>query len=133
MKESENKEHGFKTYGLTHLALAVKDVQLSVEFYHKVFGAVTMYKGEGWAQIQTPGTNDILVLEENEKLAGKVGCGIIHFGFRLVKPGDIGKVLEAIKGAGGIIKETGEFIPGEPYVFFYDPDGYEIEVWYEKE
>jgi hypothetical protein len=22
-------------------------------------------------------------------------------------------------------------VPGEPYVFFEDPDGYEVEVWYE--
>jgi catechol 2,3-dioxygenase-like lactoylglutathione lyase family enzyme len=25
----------------------------------------------------------------------------------------------------------GEFCPGEPYVFFSDPDGYEVEIWYE--
>ena len=25
----------------------------------------------------------------------------------------------------------GEFVPGEPYVFFSDPDGYEVEIWYE--
>ena len=22
-------------------------------------------------------------------------------------------------------------MPGEPYVFFTDPDGYEVEIWYE--
>jgi hypothetical protein len=22
-------------------------------------------------------------------------------------------------------------VPGEPYVFFNDPDGYEVEIWYE--
>ena len=22
-------------------------------------------------------------------------------------------------------------VPGEPYVFFTDPDGYEVEIWYE--
>ena len=40
-------------------------------------------------------------------------------------------MIQVIKEAGGKIKETGEFIPGEPYVFFYDPDGYEIEIWFE--
>jgi hypothetical protein len=25
----------------------------------------------------------------------------------------------------------GEFCPGEPYVFFEDLDGYEVEIWYE--
>ena len=32
----------------------------------------------------------------------------------------------------GVIREQGEFVPGSPYVFFKDPDGYEIEIWYEK-
>jgi len=25
----------------------------------------------------------------------------------------------------------GEFCPGAPYLFFSDPDGYEVEIWYE--
>ena len=122
----------FKTYGLSHIALAVKDVKRSVAFYQRVFGTVTMYSQDGGAQIQTPGTNDIIVFEENEKLAGKNEGGILHFGFRLVNQNDINKVLQTVKSAGGKIKESGEFVAGEPYVFFYDPDGYEIEVWYEK-
>jgi hypothetical protein len=39
--------------------------------------------------------------------------------------------LAAIQSAGGTIREHGEFVPGEPYVFFVDPDGYEVEIWYE--
>lgn len=38
---------------------------------------------------------------------------------------------EKIIKAGGTIKEKGEFVPGSPYIFFYDPDGYEVEIWYE--
>ncbi len=26
----------------------------------------------------------------------------------------------------------GEFVPGEPYLFCRDPDGYELEIWYER-
>jgi hypothetical protein len=29
------------------------------------------------------------------------------------------------------VLESGEFCPGEPYVFFEDPDGSQVEVWYE--
>jgi hypothetical protein len=25
----------------------------------------------------------------------------------------------------------GEFCPGEPYLFFTDPDDYEVEIWFE--
>jgi hypothetical protein len=33
--------------------------------------------------------------------------------------------------AGGIIIDKGEFVPGSPYIFFKDLDGYEVEVWFE--
>ena len=36
-----------------------------------------------------------------------------------------------VVAAGATIHDTGEFVPGEPYLFFKDPDGYEVEIWYE--
>ena len=63
-----------RTYGLTHIALPVKDIGRTAAFYEKVF---------------------------------------------------------IIQAAGGKIKDKGHFAPGEPYVFFYDPDGYEVEVFFE--
>lgn len=120
----------FRTYGLSHLALAVKSLDRSIQFYQQVFGMEVMYAKEHWAQLNTPGTNDIIVLEEH-KLAGKTGGGIMHFGFRLIHPGDIEKAKQALKAAGAEITSSGEFVPGEPYLFCKDPDGYEIEIWYE--
>ena len=39
--------------------------------------------------------------------------------------------VAAVRAAGGRVTSRGEFVPGEPYVFFQDPDGYEVEIWYE--
>ena len=90
-----------------------------------------MYHTDDFLQLTTPGCNDILVFEKNKKI--KVGGtgGIIHFGFRLRDPEGIKAILEKISKAGGKIRDQGEFVPGSPYVFFEDPDGYEVEVWYE--
>ena len=74
-----------RTYGLTHIALGVRDVERSALFYKKVFGSVEVYRQEGFVQLQTPGTRDVLVLEEDTKRAGR-GGGIAHFGFRLIDP-----------------------------------------------
>ena len=119
-----------RTYGLTHIALGVRDVDRSAQFYKNVFGSVEVYRQDGFVQLQTPGTHDVLVLEKDEKRAGR-GGGIAHFGFRLIDPADIDRARTAVESAGGTIREHGEFVPGEPYLFALDPDGYELEIWYE--
>jgi catechol 2,3-dioxygenase-like lactoylglutathione lyase family enzyme len=120
-----------KTYGLTHLALMVRDIDRSVNFYREVVGAELVYRGDGFAQVQTPGARDAIVFEQKEHPALGTSGGIVHFGFRLTDPADIRAAVESVNRAGGTILSTGEFCPGEPYVFFRDPDGYEIEIWHE--
>ena len=119
-----------KTLGLTHIALPVKDVKRSSAFYKKVFGAKEMYRDPEFIQVQTPGSKDIIVFMKKNRSRGKIIPGF-HFGFRLPKPSGIKNIIQVIKKAGGKIKDTGEFIPGEPYIFFYDPDGHEVEIWFE--
>lgn len=118
------------TYGLTHVALAVKDAKRSFEFYRDLFGVVAVYQDESSIQAQTPGSRDVLVFEENPVKAGRTG-GVAHFGFRLVEPGGITDALRDLERLGVEIVSQGEFSPGQPFVFFRDPDGYEIEVWFE--
>jgi catechol 2,3-dioxygenase-like lactoylglutathione lyase family enzyme len=119
-----------RTFGLTHIALAVQDADRAFRFYRDVFGMVAVYRENGFIQAQTPGCRDVLVLEETgERRAGS--GGIAHFGFRLVDPGDIEQAIVEVERAGGEILSRGEFCPGEPYAFCRDLDGYEIEIWHE--
>jgi catechol 2,3-dioxygenase-like lactoylglutathione lyase family enzyme len=119
-----------KTYGLTHISIAVRDLDRTLSFYQKVFDMEVMYQGDDFLQVTTPGSNDIIVFEKRAADYGKTGS-IAHFGFRLRNAKDIGEMTDRIVAEGGQIVDQGEFVPGEPYVFFRDPDGYEIEVWYE--
>jgi catechol 2,3-dioxygenase-like lactoylglutathione lyase family enzyme len=118
------------TYGLTHVALAVRDPQRSLRFYQRVFGMVAVYEKPDFIQAQTPGSRDVLVFERNEARAGKPG-GVAHIGFRLISPADMGAALETVLDAGGRVIEHGEFGPGEPYAYVADPDGYVVEIWHE--
>lgn len=119
-----------RTRGLTHLALRVRDEERSFRFYRDVLGMVEVYRGAGFIQAQKPGSWDVLVFERSDVEPAGSG-GISHFGFRLIHPGDIQAVVDAVVRAGGTVRETGEFVPGEPYLFLCDPDGYDVELWYE--
>ena len=96
-----------------------------------MLGFVPVYQQDDFVQAQTPGSWDVLVFERKPAHAGKIG-GIAHFGFRLQRPSDISRAKAAVQEAGGTIRDHGEFVPGEPYMFFTDPDGYEVEIWYER-
>ena len=119
------------TYGLTHIALAVHDVERAFGFYEAVFGMVAVYRDPKFIQAQTPGARDVLVFERSDAGIGNSG-GIAHFGFRLTEATAIGRAAERVLAAGGTVVEQGEFVPGEPYLFATDPDGYEIEIWFER-
>jgi predicted enzyme related to lactoylglutathione lyase len=48
-----------------------------------------------------------------------------------LRPQDIDAAVEQAQAAGGHLLRRGEFAPGYPYAYVADPDGYEIEIWYE--
>jgi catechol 2,3-dioxygenase-like lactoylglutathione lyase family enzyme len=124
------EKRSISTYGLTHIALGVKEPSRAFEFYRAVFGMVAVYQQNDFIQAQTPGTRDVLVFERTKHRTGASGT-IAHFGFRLTNPADIDRAAAAVRKAGGSVIEQGEFVPGEPYLFARDLDGYTIEIWYE--
>lgn len=119
-----------KTRGLTHISLAVHDPDRSLRFYSQVFGVKEYYRDENSIQVLGPGKHDVIAFDRDTKKAGKTG-GITHFGFRLLKPDDIDLAVGEVEKAGGKVIRRGEFAPGFPFAFVNDPDGYEIEIWYE--
>ena len=118
------------TYGLTHIALGVADVNRAFAFYQSVFGMVAVYRDDEFLQAQTPGTRDVVVFERSTGSTRNAG-GIAHFGFRLTHPAAIDQAAKLVTAAGGTIEQQGEFVPGEPYLFARDRDGYLLEIWYE--
>ncbi len=120
-----------KTHGLSHIALSVSDPERSLRFYRSVFGVREYFRDETTIQVLGPGPHDVIALEKRPASAGLPG-GIIHFGFRLTAPGDITEAIAAVEAAGGTLSSQGSFGVGLPYAFVRDPDGYEIEIWFEK-
>ena len=119
------------TYGLTHLAIAVRDLDRTLRFYQQVFDMQVMYHEKEMIQLTTPGCDDILVFEKSQDQSIGNSGSIAHFGFRLREASKIEELFQRVVNAGGAILEKGEFVPGSPYIFFKDPDGYTVEVWFE--
>jgi catechol 2,3-dioxygenase-like lactoylglutathione lyase family enzyme len=119
-----------RTHGLTHIALSVHDPERSLRFYEQVFGVKEYFRDENTIQVQGPGSHDVLAFERGDANVGVQG-GIVHFGFRLVDPADVETAVREAEAAGGKVLRRGEFSPGFPFLYVADPDGYEIEIWYE--
>lgn len=119
-----------ETLGLAHISIAVRDPQRSLDFYMQVFGVREYFRDANQIQAQGPGPSDVLAFERHSADAGARG-GIRHFGFRLMRPADIALAIAEVRRAGGTILRQGEFAPGLPFAYVADPDGYEIEIWYE--
>jgi catechol 2,3-dioxygenase-like lactoylglutathione lyase family enzyme len=119
-----------ETHGLTHINLAVRDPQRSLQFYAAVFGVKEYYRDAVSIQVKGPGPHDVIAFERDVEAAGRAG-GLSHFGFRLRSPADIDRAVAEVLAAGGTLLRRGEFSPGFPYAYVHDPDGYEIEIWFE--
>ena len=119
-----------QTYGLTHINLAVRHLGRALRFYEQVFGLREYGRGDGLVHTQASGRRDIVTFSEDPATAGLSG-GVTHFGFRLVNPDDIDLAVAEVERAGGRLLRRGEFAPGLPYAYIADPDGYEIEIWFE--
>ena len=118
-----------ETHGLTHLNLEVADPDVSLRFYESLFGVKEYFRDENSIQVLGPGEKDVIAFVKSDH-AGVTG-GISHFGFRLKNPEQIGDAIAQAEDLGAKIVRTGEFAPGLPFLYIEDPDGYEIEIWYE--
>lgn len=118
-----------ETFGLCHINLEVADPDASLRFYEQLFGVREYFRDHESIQALGPGEKDVLAFVKTPHPGGT--GGISHFGFRLKSADQIDAAIEAAKAVGARIVRSGEFAPGSPYLYILDPDGYEIEIWYE--
>lgn len=118
-----------RTHGLTHISLSVDDPDRALAFYRALFGVEEYHRDGDTVQALGPGPHDVLVFEKRP--GGGTRGGVHHFGFRLVDPADADVARREAEAAGGRVVRHGEFAPGQPYLYVLDPDGNEIEIWFE--
>ncbi len=105
-----------KTQGLTHLHLAVRDLQRSLAFYQAAFGMqIAFWDGPTMAFLNTPGSGDLVTLRQtaDDEPVGP-GGGFGHFGFRLADKIELDTAVQDVLAAGGALVERGEQAPASP-------------------
>jgi catechol 2,3-dioxygenase-like lactoylglutathione lyase family enzyme len=120
-----------KTAGLTHIHLVVRDLERSLRFYRLVFGMEEQFRvGRSMVFLSTPGSRDLITLNQDEAEQAKAGDGggIAHFGFNLLRGATLDAAVMDVEQAGGKLLSRGEHAPGVPFVYVADPDGYVIEL-----
>ena len=120
-----------RTQGLTHIHLIVRDLERSLRFYKGVFGMQERFReGPKMVFLNTPGSQDLITLNENPSEAQRAGVngGVAHFGFRLAQSADLDAAIAAVEHNGGKLVRRGEHAPGVAFAYVEDPDGYVIEL-----
>ena len=115
---------------VVHWEFWSKDPTKVADFYERAFGTKQYFRNETSAQVLGPGPTDVIAFELMPQEAGQAG-GVIHFGLRLTAPERLEGIIDRVVAAGGKVLQRGDFGGNQPFAFVSDPDGYEIEVWYE--
>lgn len=118
-----------KTEGLTHIHLAVANMDRSLAFYTTAFGMQEQFRDGDLIFLNTPGSKDLITLRparEDEPVGS--GGGVDHIGFRRQPGQDLDAAITEVVEAGGSLVKRGEHRPGLPFAYVADPDGYVIEI-----
>lgn len=125
----------FNPDGLHHLTLRVNDIAAAEAFYGGVMGFEQIKKmGQSMATYRI-GSKDTLVIVEAETAydSGSRDYRVDHFGFMVGSAAEVDEMAAHLKEnevnlvVGPANRKNGRF------VFFTDPDGNLIEVFWEKE
>ncbi|MGI9553397.1 MAG: VOC family protein [Thermodesulfobacteriota bacterium] len=119
--------------GIDHVAIVVKDMDVSIKFYIEVLNLVILYdgRGDGGDKKSFLGKKDksfVAMTEDPSKdLVNKNIESVSHIAFRVENVEKAKSILDE-KGVEFIEEKTGEDGKTKAY-HFLDPDGFELEIY----
>lgn len=120
---------------LGHIVLIVSDLERSEEFYCKILGLTVTTKHPGQMVFFTahPGSSHELALiaaDSRAKVVGRHHIVLHHFAWQMATFEDLQTLYDHLKQEGVRIQRVSDHGVALG-VYFLDPDGYEIEAYYE--
>jgi len=117
--------------GLRHVALNVRDLQKSLEFYSTVMGLKLEWMPDAENAYLTSGHDNLALhkLPEGSQLGG--AQTVHHIGFVVRNPDDVDRWAERLRKAGvTLAAEPKTHRDGARSFYFHDPDGLLIQLIY---
>jgi catechol 2,3-dioxygenase-like lactoylglutathione lyase family enzyme len=136
---SRGQEGSQKDVGLTHVALLIRDVAASIDFYSRYAGMEVVHRrrdeGTGrevlWLSDRT--RPFVVVLIQAEQVEGRLD-GFAHLGVGCGSRDEVDRLCELARSEARL--KLGPLDSGEPvgyWAFIQDPDGHNLEISYGQE
>jgi catechol 2,3-dioxygenase-like lactoylglutathione lyase family enzyme len=117
-----------RTRGLRHIQILVRDADRALAFYQRLFGIEEQFRDGPAIFASTPDGGDMITFAGWPAWQPAPHQGLRHFGLSIDPDLDIAAAVAEIEAAGGTDIRTGAHGEGEPYIYFHDLDGYEVEL-----
>ena len=112
--------------GMRHVALRVRDIEKSLDFYSRVLGMQVEWRPDPRNAYLTSG-NDNLALHEAEdpaQLAVGPATSLDHFGFFVSRPEQVDEWARRLETRGvPLVQQPKTHRDGARSIYFRDPDG----------
>jgi len=117
--------------GLRHVALNVRDIRKSLEFYTSVMGMALEWMPDEDNAYLTSGSDNLALHRLAADADTEVGQALHHIGFVVRTPEDVDQWAERIRKAGvPLAAEPKTHRDGARSFYFYDPDKILIQLIY---
>jgi catechol 2,3-dioxygenase-like lactoylglutathione lyase family enzyme len=117
--------------GLRHVALSVRDVRKSVEFYCSVLGLKVEWEPDPDNVYLTSGTDNLAIHKLAEGQNPAPAQNLHHIGFIVARPEDVDAFADRVQAHGAeLVRPVKTHRDGARSFYFKDPDGILIQLLY---
>ena len=118
--------------GIRHVALRVRSLERSLEFYSKVLGMKVEWQPDPLNAYLTNGTDNLALHEDSAIVsADQNATGLDHFGFLVTSPQEVDRWAAELEARGvALVQAPRTHRDGARSIYFRDPDGFLIQLLY---
>ena len=122
--------------GLRHVALNVKDIRVSQQFYEQVFGMKVIWQPDPHSVYLSSGSDNLALhqipTEKLDSYPNQESQFLDHLGFLIDSPANVDVMFHRVQADGiTIVKPLKQHRDGSYSFYLADPDGNVVQILYE--